>query len=64
MQEKLTLKGKKNGLELHVQDDLDFEELLTLVEKKLKATGDFLKKSPVEMNISLIGKVILITLPF
>lgn len=59
MQEKLTLKGKKNGLELHVQDDLDFEELLTLVEKKLKATGDFLKKSPVEMNISLIGKVVL-----
>ncbi len=41
MQEKLTLKGKKNGLELHVQDDLDFKELLTLVEKKLKATGYF-----------------------
>ena len=45
MQEKLILKGKKTGLELHVQDNLDFKELLNLIEKKLKATGDFLKKS-------------------
>lgn len=57
MQEKLILKGKKTGLELHVQDDLDFKELLNLIEKKLKATGDFLKKSPVAMNIALVGKL-------
>ena len=59
MQAKVTLKGKKTGLELHVQDGVEFEELLKLTEKKLQSTGDFLKKSPVAMQIIIVGQITL-----
>lgn len=48
-------KGKKDGLELMVRDYQDFESFAQLVEAKLKAMGEFLKTSPVQMQVNLYG---------
>lgn len=55
MNTKVMFKGKKDGLELLVSNYQDFESFARLVEAKLRAMGEFLQTSPVQMQVHLYG---------
>lgn len=55
MKTSVMFKGKKDGLELLVSNYQDFESFTKLVEAKLKAMGEFLQTSPIQMQVVVYG---------
>lgn len=56
MQTSIVFKGRREGLELNVSGYQDFDSFVELVETKLKAMGDFLQHSKVNMQVFISGE--------